>query len=172
MATRPVAPQTPPPPPIEWQTGWSEKTLEAAYKALRDHYTVIQEAVNAVDTKAVTLFGISSAILSLVPSLHKLTMGSPGWWLGLGAVIAWMLAVYNGWRAYRPREYRAYPDPDWTAGQLSLPEQEFQARLLESVRKSIQHDKRLLADKGAALKAGLIFAALEVALLVSALLAP
>jgi hypothetical protein len=161
-----------PPPPVEWKDEWNDKTVQAAHEAMRTNYAAIHNAVGAVDTKAVTLFVISSAIVSLVPSLHQLAKWSPGWWLGAGAAVSWVVAVMCGWQAFRPRRYLGYPDPDWIARQetLSLQPHELQAFLLESARRSFKHDRQVLQEKGSALKLGLIFAGLEVALLVLALL--
>lgn len=157
---------------IAWQDSWQEATLQAAYDALRGHHAAIQEGVSAVDTKAVTLFAISSAILSLVPTLHELARGSLGWWFGIAAGTAWVGAIVNGWLAFRPRSFRAYPNPDWliTSNRLSLEPNALRLQLLESLGESVKTDGDLLDIKAHALQRGLLFAALEVALLVLALL--
>ncbi|MGE5803218.1 MAG: hypothetical protein ACM358_13290 [Gemmatimonadota bacterium] len=128
--------------------------------------------MEVIDRKVVAVFTIASAIATLGPALGRFPFCSGGWWLSAGAVAMWLGAAVQCWRAFDPRGYRVDPDPSTIASAdwLRLHPGAFYLERLKSVRESIEVNSRTINARALALRGALVFALLEVAFLLAALL--
>jgi hypothetical protein len=137
-----------------WNHAWNEETLGLAYEITAQREPIYGEWADAIDTKAIGVFTVASAILTLVPSLnHPVPHGFPllVWLL---AAAFWFAAARCCYEAYRPRYLEIGPNPSTLrcAEWLSLKPAEYRFEMLGFMGQTYEANKRELNRKAEALR--------------------
>src|SRR5438445_11848778 len=181
MSPEATRPPTPPatatpadasPPSLTWDESWNAETARLAYEHAHAVYRQADETAEVLNRKVVPVFAIASAIATAGPVLRRFPLWSDGWWLTVGAAVMWLLATWQCWEAFKPREYRFDPDPDifLTPEWLALSPGTFHVHRLASVAQGVREHFVLNNARGAALRNALKCALVEGGLLLAALL--
>lgn len=149
-----------------------EKTIEIAFERSSAVPQADIEWNNALDTKAVQVFSVGAILLGVT----QLRLVDPQWawqkWTFLLAVIAFLLAALNCYRAYRPGGLAVGLDPKTTVDPelLERSPTEYQRQAIVDLARDHDLNTRRLQTKAEQIRVALFFAAAEVVLLVLSLL--
>ncbi|SRR5437763_8843576 len=159
-------------PSITWNSTWDERTTQLAYEHAREMQRTSEAWIDALDTKVVAVFGVSSGVIGLVTSLAGLPPGTWGRGLWVGGLAAWVVSALYCWKAFKPNDFRLDPDARVLLDEkwLSLKPPQFLLDRLNNVGASVGHNQAALKEKAEALRLALGWAVAEVGLLVGALL--
>jgi hypothetical protein len=89
----------------------NEDTIEIAVKQAYESGRVLDAWYDHADGKVATVFGISSLIIGVVPTLSNLMEGGAALWFWGAAVGFWLVAVAACFVAFSPANYTLTPSP-------------------------------------------------------------
>lgn len=155
-----------------WDPAWDPDTLADIYAEALRTPGQLTEWSDALDAKAVAIFGVTSAIVAVGPSLLGEERSTTSTALLILAAILWMAAFFYCFQAYNPRRLTMGPnpqkllDPRW----LGIHQYYFRLYRIRELGAVWDRSTATIDDKAHHLKCALLFGGLEVAALVLAVL--
>ena len=147
------------------------ETTNLAYQESRATQALLSQRVNAIDTKLLAVFGISSLIVTLVPSLALPQLSNfrdeniVAQILWAAAAIGWMLSAAFVYLGFKPRNWKIGPDPEVLRKQewLTLTAHEYQRSRMWYLGRTYSVNLKRAHEKATHLEVALSFAVAEVA---------
>jgi hypothetical protein len=140
-----------------------EGATELAYAAAGEAERLMYHWGDAIDTKAIGIFGVASIIVTVVPTMETFHAGPPlvAWVI---AICFWVLAARSCYAAFSPREFRVGPNPRTLADPawLELTPTEYKGHMLTFMGRAYDHNKQELDRKAEALGSAIWYTAGEV----------
>jgi hypothetical protein len=118
----------------------------------------------SLDAKIVAVFSVSSVLISLAPALTSgsKSFGTIVFWIL--ALVFWVRAALECYRAYRPRDFTVGPSPQKTLDPkwLRLKPSQYYFYAIRDMGESHEANRGLIAEKAQHMSAALFATALEV----------
>ena len=157
--------------PGAWHAQWSDETVALASAVAEESSPeLFAHWLDAIDKKAMALFGVGSVILTFVPTIQQPSADVPKI-LWITATVAWALAAFSCFKAFAPTDMALTPSPavlesEW----LVLPPKEFRCHLLYFRGEAYEKNRAAVNAKAERLRFALLFTALEILFIASALI--
>lgn len=142
----------------------NDESMRLAYEESLANRTFDSDWADSLDGKTVTVFSVGAAILGIAPNWQDGALEGVAAWAWIVALVCWGLAALSATIAYAPRDFRATPSPSTFVGKdwRKLPPEQYRYYSVADMGKSFSHNRVRLNCKGKALRAALVFTALEV----------
>lgn len=147
----------------------NHETLRLAYEESMQVESRLAGRMDAIDRKLTAVFGLSSALLTIVPAivlpsfLAENGIAQAAW---IGAALCWMLSALFTYLGFRPKDFTVQPNPEVLTrpNWAPLNPSEFCRHRLFYLGEAYTKNMKLLNEKGEFLDVALGFAMAEVAL--------
>lgn len=150
----------------------NSETLEIAFNESTQALLSAMARTDAIDSKVVSVFGVGSVVISLVPIFKAAPLTGHAGDLWIAALLAWATSAMFCLLAYKPRTWRFGPDPNIIADPawLRLPPDGYRSERLKNLGKTYAYNQAISRKKSEHLRWAMIATAVEVSALAVALI--